>query len=530
MNEPAKGSGPRAAVAPVAPRPSTRTWARLLLLAAAGLAANGGPLFFKLGFYHDDWILLSHMVFADEGLLGAMRGMLSAVPVQWFRPMTVPVWAALFRLSGLDPLAWHLALLLVNVLLAWAAMRILEAYGVGRLLSWLGAAAFLAYPTKDSTMFWPFIIINSLSFWLALEAFLAHLRFVETGSRGRLALSALLLLAAFATYDQPLLLSPLWLLPPGARIGRSGVSLPPRTWAGFGVAAATTGLYLAYKFIAAPMLAGGAFHQPMQLSFGRAAYVLWTGLSINFGPLLNATKLGLRVATKNALFAGAAGVFLPWLAYRFWRADEPKPDPALYWVAAGLFLLGYAPLIPSNYYITPYDHMNRIQLVPALGIVVAATALAAGRGLWAGRAAALAAGALVAAHAGFAYLWVESYRLQQMVGAMVRGQAERWPADKKLYLALPADYVGGKAPIFIAHWDITGAVRLWTGDRSRSADILTPNLLWTERGLLDRPKLVPYDTIRILDAATGELTPVDLSTRARLARYRLGKVVSADAP
>lgn len=479
-----------------------------LVILASGAVCFGGADLLRLGFYHDDWTFLSALHFAGGGLAGHMAALLRDVPALALRPTIVPLYALGHRLFGLAPLPWQLSLLAANALLALAVYAIASRFGASRRLALTAAVLYLAYPSKDATMFWPGAVVCSASLAAFLFSYLAHLEHVRSGSRIRRVLAPALLLLSLTTYELALFLIPVFLLTPASADPRAAA----RRRRGFLDAALVVGLLLAYKFLIVPRLPGIGTVKALQLSPSHFAWVYAAAVNAAAGPKLAGAVLlaawkTLRAAPWLAAAAAAICVFL--------LKREPGEAPAangdrrrLLLMGAAMAVLGCLPLALSDYAPTPLNHQNRVNQVFLLGPVLMLTAHLAGQRARKAEVAALAVAAVfLTAHAGFASVWAESYRRQLRVRDLILARAAEWPADAVLLVLLPERYVERKAPVFDAHWDISGAARIWTGDRSRSAMTVRPGLVasCSERGIGLPGAVRPLSSVRLLDAGAGTL-------------------------
>ncbi|MBI5209364.1 MAG: hypothetical protein HY927_05255 [Elusimicrobia bacterium] len=512
-----------------ASRPVLAACAAALVL--AGFLCYGGPTILDLGFYHDDWYSLTHIHFAPRTLSLRMEALAQTDVSQRFRPFDVFLWPALYGLFGLDPLPWQAFLLAVNVGIGLAAALLLLRYRVPAGLALLGGLLALSYPSKDATLFWPLDVINPLSLLFYLVGHLAFLGYVETGRPWRFAWCAAALLLSLTTYDQTVFLPLCWLATPD--LFERG--LPPRARKALAWAAAIVLGFLAYKLIVVPRLYGIPFRKAILLSPWHFLKVYLAGLNADFGPRLIASTLGtLWSALRDTPVTAVLGLALPWACLtpvlggpgRGAGSSERtagSPSEALVFLGAGLFLAGYLPIALSDYVPTPLNHQNRINLAPVLGLVLAAVGCAAVAAP-ARRAAAMVlaglAGVFIAASAGSAGVWAESFRRQCAVQALVERNLDRWPRDKVLLLRLGERYVRGKAPVFDACWDITGAVRLWTGDKLRRAAVASPRMRFEPGEVVDPgcPSF-PYEEAMLLDAESGSLEEADRERLRRLPNH-----------
>lgn len=486
-----------------------RALAPFVFLLAAAFACYGGPRISRLGFYHDDWILLSYMRFAPTGFVSAMDALRRSNGTLLFRPLGLPLYSLLYLVFGLNPLGWQSALLLTNALTAFSLERIMRRYGVPERAALLGAVLFLCWPSKDSTMFWPFVIINSASLTMMLAAYLRHLDYVDEGRPASLALSTAAVVASLALYDQCVFIPALWLVTP--RLVAEGA--PARARRGAAAAGAATAAFLAYKLIFVPHAMGVPFNKTFELTASHFLKTFPRGLTANLGPRLAWYCLrSLRWAFLSAPLTAAAAAALAWLAPGREEAAERgrSRTVALVVLAAGFFLLGYLPIAVSDYSPTPINHLNRINEVPAAGLILGLIGLGGltltPRRL--DRAAAALASFLLAVHVGLACVWAESYRRQNDVRDLILKNLPAWSADKVLLVLLPDRYVADKAPVFDAHYDVTGAARIWTGDESRRADTVSPRMDFAPDGAATAFGKVPYGSLLLLEVRGRRLTPV----------------------
>lgn len=497
-------------------------WARsrafpLALLASLAFVAVGGPRMARLGFYHDDWSILSLLHFAAPGFGSGMLTLVREMPSLYSRPFNIPLLAGVYALCGLHPLLWQSALLLVNVLIAHGIYSLLLRYRASPRLALLGAALFLVYPNKDATMFWPVLIINSSALLFFIHAVLFQLDYVEHGRAHSLALAVAALLLSLATYEQCYFLAFLWIVTP--ELSRALPSRRARVAAAAGAAAVAA--FSLYKFWFVTRLLGIAFHKPIVLSPGHFFSVYRDGLATAFGgELISYVLRAAWSALRTAPLVAAAGLALPWLVFKGKAGARTPPSAPLLILGLGIFVLGYLPIAVSNYNATAFNHMNRVNQVPLLGLVLAAVALCQGarRPAWAAAAGCALVSVLTAAHVAFAGYWAESYRQQLLVKDLIQSHAKQWPAGTTLVLALPDPFVEGKAPIFLEEWDLGGAAQLWTGDRTRAATVINA---WTDfkpEGIVLRPRRAPLPYAEVMFARVSD----GLFTKVAYGNFRRG--------
>lgn len=465
------------------------------------MVAYGGRTLFHLGFAHDDWVLLHHMAPAAT-LKARMTAIVSGAPSIVFRPAEIPYFALLDTAFGAAPLGWQCVALALQVALAGSFMSLLSKQGAGRTTSLAAAFLLLGWPAKDATAFWPIASVCAASAALTLTALNLHWDFVRRGGAWRRAGSTACLLGALSLYDQPILLFPMWLLVPA-----SGEERTRRT-SGFSWALAAAVACAAYQRLLAPWLLTLPHNKAMSLSLAHGAWVYLAGANANLGPRLlafSAKSAAHTIVSQPGLALAAAALL--W-ASRRGRTDESGAPPRLVAWGAAFAALGYLPLVFSSYSPGPVDHMNRLNLLPAAGIVAALAGLS-GLGRKGGAALAVAAGAAVLAHAGFAGIWAESYRRQLAIRDALIAGAPRLKDASGLLLRLPERYVAGKAPVFDAHWDVSAALALWTG-LALDADVVRPDTRFEkERVVRANGRTMPRPGLYLLDMAGGTLGPLD---------------------
>lgn len=484
----------------------------LLVILACAAICYGGPEILHLGFYHDDWTSLSPLHFANGGLIAHMAALMRSVSAHLPRPTNIPLYALAHHFFGLNPLPWQLSLLTVNVLLALAVYGLIARFGVPRRIALTSAVLYLAYPSKDATMFWPGAIICSISLAAFLTSHLTHLEHVRSGSRAWRGLAAACLLFSLTTYELAMFLIPIFLLTPASADPEAAA----RRRRGFLDAVLVVSVVLAYKFLIVPLIPGVGSAKKLQLSPFHIIWVHLAAANAAGGPkLIGYTLLSAwKTLLSTPWLAGAALALCAFLTKR-----EPQEAPAsnenrrtLLLLGAAVAVLGCLPLALSDYTPTPINHQNRINQAFLLGPVFMLAAYLGGmRARKAEYAALTVAVVFLAAHAGFASIWAEAYRRQMQLREAILSHIDDWPAEATLLVLLPERYVAQKAPVFDAHWDITGAVQIWTEDPSRRAVTVRPGspgrpALCSAQGINLGDSVQPYASVRLLNARLASLT------------------------
>jgi hypothetical protein len=436
-----------------------------LILAAGAFVAHGGPIMARLGFYHDDWALFSEMAAKGNSLLGIVAGMLRGT-THLYRPLSVVLWAIPYRLFGLDPLAWHLLMATLTAASGLVFFAVLRGFGAPTRLAVPAVLFYLAFPNKDATLFWPAVsLLQTTSILGLLLATREHQLYVRQGSVARLWKSCLFLVIGLCAYEQGFFLLPLYLLVPA-----EGPDMLRRRTKGAIAAACSLAAFALYRFGLVTHFV--PLNKGLSASPGHFAFVYYMALRSLLDPrwVLYLLRMAWQALAWNPLLAlCAAG--LPLAAWGLLPPEKtPGRQAALRLISWGLgfCVLAYLPLCVSDYAPGAYDHMNRLNQLPALGLAAAACGAAL---LYPARAWALPAAAAMALvlSTAFAEVWAESYRRQLEVRDAVLRNLEAWPTDQLLMVRLPELYAARKAPIFLADYDVSAAIRLWTGEQGRRA-------------------------------------------------------------
>ncbi|MBI5597915.1 MAG: hypothetical protein HY928_17665 [Elusimicrobia bacterium] len=484
-------------------------WAVGGLLALAVLVCYGGAGFLRLGFYHDDWPLLGYLLQHGGGFLASVAGQLAGT-THLYRPLSPVIWAAAYHLFGFTAPGWHAAAMLLTWGGGLTLWSILRAHRAPPAAAFLAAVAFIAFPNKDATLYWPVTSLqNSTSLLLFLLSYRSHAAHLETGSRAALAAVPVFLLGAMAAYDQAFFMLPVWLLAPGALAPASRSRLK----ASLALAGGALVLYSLYRFVLVPHFI--APPRSVQFSVKHALFVYYMALRAVLDPrwILYLLRCAGQALVWHPLLSLAA-LSLPPLALRLLRGGtEPERAPAsslLLWGGA-VYLLGYLPFCLSAYAPTAYDQMNRTNHLSAVG----AAALLCGLSMLpalrrAGTAALCALAAFfLTVHVAFSEIWVESYRRQLAVRDAVLAHLPDWPVEKTLLVRLSDLYVARKAPVFLTDYDVTYAVRVWTGDWERKAIALSHWVRFEPDGAKTQERAMPYGSVLLLDMTDGGFKTLD---------------------
>lgn len=477
-----------------------------LFLGAAAFLAYGGPRITALGFQRDDWSLLYLMKSASAPF--AVLRALAHQEALIRRPLNVLMCAIPYWLFGEKPLGWIVSLAVINTLSALAVYGLLRKFRAPKWAALLAATAFLAWPSKDTALFWAGYTNGPLALLAFLAGYLLHLDYIERPRPWKLAAGCASFLICFTSYDSCVFLLPILLL-------------TPRPAAGVERARQVRSTLLLGATVAGTMLLRGLIMRHLSdtyvsVDFYHVFFVYLASLNANFGPDLAVSSLRAAArAFSSAPAVAAAALLLPALALRADGAQAPAdPDRAalrrLIALGAAVYVLGYLAIAVSLYVPAPTASENRLNLVPVAGLAFAFGGwLSLRRRSRAAMAlAALAVGGILAASVGAAASWAEAYRRQLAVRDLVLEHLPEWPRGDVLFLRLPELNVDGRASVFDYESMIDPAVRLWTGDPQRRSYLLRPGVEILPDGFrLDGKALFRYDRLVYLDAADGAFIP-----------------------
>ncbi|MFA5141294.1 MAG: hypothetical protein WC728_18895, partial [Elusimicrobiota bacterium] len=179
-------------------------WA-LAVLSGVGFIAFGTYLG-RLGFYHDDYVLLEIMQ-GQAGILGRLKALAAAGFA--VRPFALPEIVALHAFGGIQPAVYHHFLLFQSVASCFLFYVFLHRM-IGEGLSLFSAALALALPVQSATHLWFSATMQTTALCLALASLLAHQVWLESRRARWLAGSMLLFALSLGVYEafilMPLLL------------------------------------------------------------------------------------------------------------------------------------------------------------------------------------------------------------------------------------------------------------------------------------------------------------------------------------
>ena len=124
------------------------------------------PFVGKIGFYLDDWTMVSLLHGGPQDIGGAFANYFFNDPKVIIRPVEVLHFGLLYLIFGTRPLGYHLVNGFFEICVCALLYFALKRFTGSRFLAFASTAAFILYPIRDSTHYW--ILCSSVSLSLAL--------------------------------------------------------------------------------------------------------------------------------------------------------------------------------------------------------------------------------------------------------------------------------------------------------------------------------------------------------------------------
>jgi hypothetical protein len=457
----------------------------------------------KLGFYRDDWGFLRWLYTApDQSIAGLYRALYSGDIIIRQRPAQVFLLAILYRLSGLNPLGYHLAnaaILLITAILFYLTLRHLNQ---PRFLAVAVPLVYLLLPHYSTDRFWIAAFQAPLSISLYFLSLYAGLYGLQ-GKRGWLwqLLSLLAAAGSLLAYELVLpflLLNPLLLWYVRRKTEDTAAHESPTQDQSVGW------FTTYYLFIAAITLYKLLVSVRVGLTVGLLEHLLGLALGairVNYGTY----GLGLPYIVywimahrpDPAVFAFACLIGL--LTFIYLRsllptANWPNRKGWLTYITVGLviFVLGYAIfLLNGDIWFTSAGQGNRVAIAAAAGVAFTFVGAIGWLAAWLppryGRplvclllAILVAAGFLI--NNTLASYWRAAYQEEQRIVAAIQRQFPTLPAGSTLLVDGICPEVG-PAPVFQSAKDLAGALIIAYQDPTLYAIAIPPTVTITATGL-----------------------------------------------
>jgi len=463
----------------------------------------------SLGFYSDDWYLLSSMsLSSDQSLTGVFTAVSSTDheirPVQFFE------YAAPYKLFGLDPLGYHL---LNGIFFSTGLVLlylILDALRQPRVLALSIPVLYMLLPNYSTDRFWIAAHAANISMCLTFLGIYAHLQALRRRKGGFWrweVFATLCVIASGLTYEVflPLVLAATTFLfvselaTDWPQNGRTIAKAALRQ----GAVVLAVALLIFVKALWAPR---AGFYTDALSKEGIAGYIHYVSHYIvkafvySYGyhllELPSTSWHALRNYADSAtiITSSVIGIVIFVRLYTSWdltgAAAITSRAKILMYLGCGivLFIAGYS-LVPLN---PAKDGINnRTAIAGTLGVAVSIVGLL---GMLTSLAADRWRKALFSAVVGFmgmsgalvidvlANFWVQSYRLQKEMLSDIRSHIPAIPSGTTLILDGVCPY-NGPAPVFEAPWELSNALSIYYGHAGIVANIVKRGLMVGPNGL-----------------------------------------------
>jgi hypothetical protein len=468
----------------------------------------------NLGYYSDDWGYLSLFTACTNqsylGLLRCLGGGGNEIPM---RPIQSMGLVGLYRLFRLDPLGYHIfnaAVFVAAILLLYLTLRELQ---LGRLLALVLPLVYALLPHYATDRFWVAAFQANISMFFCFLSFYSALKATRAGKAGQgaslwsvLCIGALLLSSLAYEVSMPLFL----LIPPLVfyRRHRVGNVAYPET----GTCRASVPLVAGSVFVLLLTIGFKALTQTgtnFQFRFLNRLGLVFKhsvvqALDFNYGryglglPLVMWRILRHYFDARILTLAAALGVgILAYLWYALDKTEAQLPERSIWMqlMGAGLIIYGlaYIPFfVNPDVNLTTTGVANRISIAAAVGAAFSLVGLL-------GWVTTFLPGHLFALRTfcvfvtllcvtGFmiintlASFWITAYQRQRAIVADISSHVPTLPSESTLILDGVCPYLG-PGIVFEASWDLTGALEILYRDPSLHANVVTPSLKLTDKGL-----------------------------------------------
>ena len=509
-------------------------------------------LFFTrgLGFYLDDHLFLGIMSVSHDQSVGGLFSALSADPKAELRPVEYFLIAVAYKLFGTSHLPYHIALAALVPMCAVALYALLVRLRVPRFLAVATPVLFASAPHYSSARVWPDAFSPTLTFTLALLSLYAGLAAATArGHRGWLWLAGacIAMLTSIFMYEITLPLFAVAVLFHWLRARRDS-----GRWR-YTAAGLTSVLAAAVlvKLAAAHSVGretsysvgfddGFVHHMgylvsgAVKVNFGTYGvglpYVLsWIAINrLTWGAVAAAGVVGAAVFSylaRRGFVSEAAESFREWRGRPAWQYLAAA-GLAVVFVGYGLFLTG------ANIYFTSAGMDNRVNIIPALGMVLIGLALvvralqlfpAEGRPILFAFAVAVLAATGTFITTTIASYWQEAADHQRDILSGLRATLPEDPSRMTIILDGSCPEVG-PGIVFDVHYDLGGALQTIYRDPALRGVVMTPVVSLESRGIvltthvynLVGSRLYPYDRrLVVFDSRRRKLYSLASLSKAR---------------
>lgn len=164
-------------------------------------ALTFGEILPRIGFYLDDWNMVSQLYFGPQQLWSMIGTYFLGDPKIIVRPVEVPHFISMFWLFRLEPIGYHLTNAFMEVVTVWLAYVVLYRLSDSRMLSLLAGIVFLLYPIHDSTHYWIVASSATLSLMLYMVSLWCNIEGAARANRTLMAVGYLCFALSIFNYE-----------------------------------------------------------------------------------------------------------------------------------------------------------------------------------------------------------------------------------------------------------------------------------------------------------------------------------------
>jgi hypothetical protein len=481
----------------------------------------------RLGFYSDDWAFLKSFRFApDQSLSGLVRTFTTENDT-FPRPVQAIYDAILYRMFGLNPIGYHVAITVVIFLSLWIFYLALHQLLEDRVAALAIVLIYGLLPHYSTVRLWlatTQITVSMAAYFLAVYSDARELQ--ANAGWGWAILSVLCLCLSGLAYEAFL---PLFLLNP-IIMGLKHIQLRRRAqaprrrmwewWLYYLRSLPLIILILWFKFLVTSRASSirepwikNAFPSAAELNFGaygiRLPHVLGAIWQRYFDS--SAFILSLVIALIIALYLAKLVITAPQLQFH----------------AAGVFALTLAAFVVTGlsyaYFWTTFGFgpgiNNRVGVAASVAVSLLIAGLAGLFSLALGRGnpgkvlfcvlISLCCGCACWIDQTIASFWIKSSRSQQVVLSQIQQAIVNPPKGTSILLDGYCPWIG-PGIVFETDWDLTGVFAFAYNDRSMQGDVLWPQLQVSEQAVLNPTEKTayPFTSLYFYDVGNQHVTRI----------------------
>ena len=495
----------------------------------------------KIGFYSDDWSFIgSFSVSSRQSLIGLIQT--ATTPNTFMRPVQNVYDALLYYIFGVDPLGYQLVNSFVFLLIILIAYFVLREIRMPRILTITVPMIYALLPNYTTDRFWYAAYQVNLSVMLYLLSLYAGLRALSHSAIRTLSwkiVSLLCLILSGLSYEVAL---PLFLLnmvlfwDPVTTFNKHyhKQQFFRRNYMVFNIVTfMMLGCVLLFKALTTTRLGTLDYQADVFTLLRSVAHVNYVVMTRNLVSIWK--DIFILYYSPSILILGVGiGIFIFWYIYTVISKPLtffPGHSYLRNVVIAGIcvFFFGYAIFFTNNKVgFSPTGIDNRVAIAASMGVALSVVGVIGWLGKiflteFKARMFFCTVISLVGV-SGFliintlAVFWIDAYRQAQAIKNEIYMNFPSLPKNSTVILDGVCPY-NGPAVVFESQWDLMGALQAHYKDPTIGADIVTPRLKVTERGIRTQiytfVKRYPYKNLFIYNYKTKQTHIIESPQSAR---------------